>query len=200
MLLLKIAKLALRPLRRLVGVTILFLPLVIAARGYAALPQDDLINVRRIVPYVPTSLPLVEKMLELAKVGPEDIVYDLGSGDGRIVIMAAQKYGAQAVGFELNDELYQESTKRIVELKLEKQAKILKEDFFEADLRRATVVTLYLLTSVNEKLRPRFEAQLRPGTRLVSHDFQVPGWKVDQTVTAATDNGLSHTLYLYVRP
>ena len=200
MLLLKIAKLALWPLRRLVGVTILFLPLVIAARGYAVLPQDDLINVRRIVPYVPTPLPLVEKMLELAKVGPEDIVYDLGSGDGRIVIMAAQKYGAQAVGFELNDELYQESTKRIVELKLEKQAKILKEDFFEAGLRRATVVTLYLLTSVNEKLRPRFEAQLRPGTRLVSHDFQVPGWNADQTVTAATNNGLSHTLYLYVRP
>ncbi len=139
-------------------------------------------------------------MLELAKVAPEDVVYDLGSGDGRIVIMAAQKFGAQAVGVELDDELYKQSSARIKELGLDKRAKIIHGNLFEANFRPATVVTLYLLTSVNEKLRPYLEKQLSPGTRVVSHDFKMPGWSGEKMVDVTSQDGVSHTIYLYIRP
>lgn len=162
-----------------------------------ALPFNDL---EHLVPFVPTPLEVVEKMLELAQVAPDDVVYDLGSGDGRIVIMAAQKFGAQAVGVELDPKLYEQSSARIKELGLEQRAKILHENMFEVDFHRATVITLYLLTSVNEALRPKLEKHLRPGARVVSHDFQVPGWTAEKTVEVISHNGLSHTVYLYVRP
>jgi len=154
----------------------------------------------RIVPYVPTPQDIVEKMLDLAKVEPDDVVYDLGSGDGRIVITAVQKYGARAVGVELDPDLYKKSSDHIKELGLEARAQILHENMFEVSVRRATVVTLYLLTRVNEKLRPMLERQLRSGARIVSHDFQVPGWDPDKTVEVISRNGISHKLYLYVRP
>ncbi len=152
------------------------------------------------VPFVPTPLPVVERMLELAHVDRDDVVYDLGSGDGRIVIMATQKFGAQAVGVELDDELFKKSSARIAELGLEKRARILHANFFETDLRPATVVTLYLLTIVNERLRPILEKQLRPGARVVSHDFQISEWKLEKVEKVTSDNGISHTIYLYVRP
>jgi len=154
----------------------------------------------RMVPYVPTPQDVVEKMLDLAKVTPDDVVYDMGSGDGRIVITAAQKFGARAVGVELSPELYTQSTARIKELGLEGRAQILHENMFNVSIRRATVVTLYLLTAVNEKLRPMLEKQLHPGARIVSHDFQIPGWDPEQTVQVISRNGISHKLYLYVRP
>lgn len=154
----------------------------------------------RIVPYVPTPQDIVEKMLELANVQPDDVVYDLGSGDGRIVITAAQKFGARAVGVELDPDLYKQSSDRIKELGLEGQAQVLHENMFSVNVHRATVVTLYLLTAVNEKLRPMLEKQLRPGARIVSHDFQVPGWEPEKTIDVLSKNGISHKLYLYVRP
>ncbi len=162
--------------------------------------QTDRSDLERVVPYVPTPHKVVEKMLEFAQVGPNDVVYDLGSGDGRIVIMAAQKFGAQAVGVELNGDLYKQSSDRIAELGLQKRAKILHENMFDVSVRPATVVTLYLLTIVNEKLRPTLEKQLRPGTRVVSHDFKMPGWLEEKTVTVTSENGLPSTLYLYVLP
>lgn len=161
-------------------------------------PKDSYLE--RIVPFVPTPQDIVEKMLDLAKVTPEDVVYDLGSGDGRIVITAVQKFGARAVGVELNPDLYAQSTARIKELGLEGRAQILHENMFNLTYRRATVVTLYLLTAVNEKLRPLLEKQLRPGARIVSHDFQVPGWDPEQSVEVISKNGISHKLYLYIRP
>lgn len=154
----------------------------------------------KIVPFVPTPPEVVEKMLTMAQVDKLDTVYDLGSGDGRIVITAAQKFGARAVGVELDDELFKKSTERIAELGLEKRAKILKMNFFEVDLRPATVLTLYLLTSVNERLRPKMEKELRPGARVVSHDFQVPGWEPEKVETVNSENGISHTVYFYIRP
>jgi SAM-dependent methyltransferase len=154
----------------------------------------------RIVPFVPTPLEVVKRMLKLAKVERDDVVYDLGSGDGRIVIMAAQKFGAQAVGVELDDELFKKSSDRIAQLRLEKRARILHENMFETDLHHATVVTLYLLTSVNEQLRPRLEKQLRPGARVVSHDFLVQGWEPEKVEKVTSENGIEHTIYLYVRP
>jgi cyclopropane fatty-acyl-phospholipid synthase-like methyltransferase len=154
----------------------------------------------RQVPYVPTPQDIVDKMLELAKVTPEDVVYDLGSGDGRIVITAAQKYGAHAVGVEINPDLYRQSSDRIKELGLDDKAHIIFEDMFNVSVHRATVVTLYLLTSFNEKLRPKLERELRPGTRIVCHDFHIPGWDPDKVVDVVSKNGIPHKLYLYVRP
>lgn len=154
----------------------------------------------RLAPYVPSPMSVVEVMLKLARVDSYDRVYDLGSGDGRIVIMAAQKFGAEAVGVELDEKLASESSDRIAELGLQKRAKILHANMYEVDLRRATVVTLYLLTSVNERLKPIMEKSLRKGARVVCHDFKIPGWEPEKTVEVISDSGVSHTIYLYVRP
>ncbi len=181
------------------------LVLLLAAWGICAqgelspLPQFSS-NPNKIVPYVPTPPEVVEKMLELAKVDKNDTLYDLGSGDGRIVIMAAQKFGARAVGVELDPDLYKQSEDRIKQLGLDKRAEIMHEDFFNVNIRHATVVTLYLLTSVNERLKPLLEKQLRSGARVVSHDFQMPGWQAEKAEEVIDKNGLSHKLYLYVRP
>ena len=152
-----------------------------------------------VVPFVPTPTKVAQRMLELAKVTPSDVVYDLGSGDGRIVIMAAQKYGAHAVGVELDTKRYQESSARIQELGLASKAKILHGDMFKADIHPATVVTLYLLTSVNSDIRPMLERQLRPGTRVVSHDFMMSGWTAEKTEEITANDGSVHTVYLYIK-
>ena len=154
---------------------------------------------KRTAPYVPTPMDVVEKMLEVADVVPNDVVYDLGSGDGRIVIMAAQKFGARAVGVEINGDLYKKSSERIAALGLEKRARIIYENMFEVSVRPATVVTLYLLTAVNEELRPRLEKQLRPGTRVVCHDYTVPEWTATKTFEVTSPNGAKSTIYLYIR-
>jgi protein-L-isoaspartate O-methyltransferase len=153
-----------------------------------------------VVPYVPTPMKVAERMLELAKVTRNDVVYDLGSGDGRIVILAAQKFGAHAVGIELDPERYEKSSARIRELGLASRAKILHEDMFKANIHDATVVTLYLLTTVNEDIRPMLEKQLRPGTRVVSHDFPMIGWTPEKTEEIKVEDGSEHKIFLYVRP
>jgi len=163
-------------------------------------PSDSDKYLEHLVPFVATPLDVAQKMLELAKVQPDDVVYDLGSGDGRIVIMAAQKFGAHAVGVELNPELYEQSSQRIRELGLQDRAQILHENMFEINVRHATVVTLYLLTAVNERLRPMLERQLRSGARIVSHQFQVPGWQPAQTVEFTSHAGAPYKILLYVRP
>ena len=155
---------------------------------------------RRIAPYYPTPMFVVEKMLEVADVSPRDVVYDLGSGDGRIVIMAAQKFGARAVGIEINPTLWQESSDRIAKLGLEGRARILHEDMFKTSIRPATVVTLFLLTGVLDELRPQLERELRPGTRVVAQEFSVPGWEPQKVVRVKSEAGVSYTIYLYIRP
>jgi ubiquinone/menaquinone biosynthesis C-methylase UbiE len=175
------------------------LPVAASAAGQSGqgLYGTDLI---RQVPYVPTPQEIVVKMLDLAKVTPDDVVYDLGSGDGRIVITAAQKFGAHAVGVEINPDLYRQSSERIKELGLQDRARIIYEDMFHVSVHPATVVIMYLLTSFNEKLRPMLERELRPGTRIICHDFHVPGWTPDKVVEVMSNYGISHRLYLYVRP
>ncbi len=163
-------------------------------------PTDSGKYLEHIVPYVPTPMAVVQKMLEVAKVQPDDVVYDLGSGDGRIVIMAAQKFGAHAVGVELDSDLFEKSTDRIRKLGLQDRAQIVHENMFEVNVRHATVVMLYLLTSVNERLRPKLEHELRSGARVVSHDFQVPGWQPTETVEVTSENQVISKVYLYVRP
>jgi tRNA A58 N-methylase Trm61 len=152
------------------------------------------------VPYVPTPQDVVEKMLDLAKVTSDDVVYDMGSGDGRIVITAAQKYGAHSVGVEINADLYRQSRDRIKELGLDDRARVMCEDMFDVSLKRATVVTMYLLTSSNEKLRPKLERELHSGARVVCHDFHIPGWDPEQVVDVTSKNDIPHKIYLYVRP
>ena len=153
-----------------------------------------------VVPFVPTPMPVVERMLELAKVTPKDVVYDLGSGDGRIVILAAQKFGAHAVGVQLDPGLYHKSWARIEELGLASKAKLLYGNMFQADVHAATVVTLYLLPGVNEDIRPMLEKQLRPGTRVVSHDFRIASWDAVKSEHVTVESVAVHTIYLYIRP
>jgi len=126
-------------------------------------------------PWVPTSMSMVRKMLEMADVGAEDVVYDLGCGDGRLVIAAARHYGARAVGFEIDPLRYLWCKLLILMLGLGDRVRIVFGDFFKADLGGADVVACYLLQSTNEKLQAKLEAELRPGTRVVSNTFTFPG-------------------------
>jgi cyclopropane fatty-acyl-phospholipid synthase-like methyltransferase len=134
--------------------------------------------------YVPTPQPVVDAMLELAQVKRGDVVYDLGSGDGRIVITAAKKYGASGVGFEIDPALVKQARDNAVAAGVAGRVRFVRQDLFTADLSRASVVTLYLLQSINERLRPKLVRQLKPGARIVSHVFNMgPEWPPEQTVT-----------------
>jgi SAM-dependent methyltransferase len=134
------------------------------------------------VPFVPTPQVVVDEMLRLAAVGPKDVVYDLGSGDGRIVISAASKFGARAVGVELNEHLIYQSEESARQANVESRVKFLQQDFFKTDFSEASVVTLYLLPAVMKRLRERM-LQLKPGTRLVAHDFDFEDWRPDVKTT-----------------
>lgn len=134
--------------------------------------------------YVPTPQPVVEAMLDLAQVKATDVVYDLGSGDGRIVITAAKKYGAQGVGIEMDPALVKKARENAAAAGVANRVRFVTQDLFTADLSRATVVTLYLLQSINERLRPKLVRQLKPGTRVVSHVFNMgPEWPPEKTIT-----------------
>lgn len=190
-------------LRRMLAAAVggvLFTCLSAGARAQQAPPPTAEDQKDRLAPFVPTPQNVVEAMLKLANVDKYDRVYDLGSGDGRIVIAAAQKFNAEAVGVELDNDLYKQSSARIKELGLQKRAKILHANMYHVSLRMATVVTLYLLTSVNERLKPILERDLRPGARVVTHDFLIPGWTSEKSEMVFDDLGVSHMLYLYVRP
>lgn len=155
------------------------------------------------VPYVPTTEPAVEAMLDLARVTKNDVVYDLGCGDGRIVITAAKKFGARGVGIDINPERIAEARANAKKAGVEHLVRFIEQDLFEADIREASVVTLFLLSSVNLKLRPKLLAELRPGARVVSNTFDMGDWKPDKEFTL-DDNGedsyLSHKFYLWIIP
>lgn len=131
---------------------------------------------RQLAPYEPSPMEVVERMLQLADVGKDDVVYDLGSGDGRIVITAAKEYGARAVGFEIDPELVALSRANVRKAGVEQLVEIREQDIMTVDFSEATVVTLYLLPESNLKLRPRLQSQLRPGARIVSNDFDMDDW------------------------
>ena len=135
------------------------------------------------VPYVPTPYVVVEEMLRLANVGPADFVMDLGSGDGRILIAAAQKFGARGVGVDLDPERILESVYNAQVAGVSERVAFLRQDLFKFDIAEANVVTMYLLPSVNLKLRARLLRDLKPGTRIVSHDFDLEDWRPDQKST-----------------
>ena len=137
------------------------------------------------VVYVPTPAEAVDAMLKVAKVGKDDVVYDLGSGDGRIPIMAVQKYNAaRAIGIDINPDRIKEAEANHKAAGVGDRVRFLNEDLFQADISEATVVTLYLLPSLNLKLLPKLLSELKPGTRIVSHAFDMGNWKPQQTVKA----------------
>ena len=133
--------------------------------------------------WVPTPPAVVDAMLKLAEVKPSDVVYDLGCGDGIIVTTAAQKYGAKAVGIDIDPQRVKEATERAQKMGVSDKVKIVQGDLFEADIKDATVVTLYLLQSLNEKLMPKLKKELKPGTRVVSQTFSMgDSWPPEKTI------------------
>ena len=154
-----------------------------------------------LAPYVTTPVEVVEKMLEMAQVDQGDIVYDLGCGDGRIVIAAAEKYGARGVGIDIDPLRIEESRRNAVESEVEDLVKFYVQDATKVDISEATVITLYLLPESNELLRPKFEKELKPGAFVVSHNYSIPGWSDREAGYAAveTPDGQQHTIFLYKR-
>ncbi len=153
----------------------------------------------KLAPYYPTPETIVERMLDLGQLKAGETMFDLGSGDGRIVIMAARRYRAIARGVELDADLVASSTAKIQQLGLGKMAAIIYGDILKQDYSSADLLTVYLLPDSNLKLRPILDAQLKKGTRIVAHDFPVGGWVPVKEVTIADDGeGRSHTLYLYI--
>jgi SAM-dependent methyltransferase len=151
----------------------------------------------KIVPYVPTPQEVVEQMLDLAQVKKGDVVYDLGSGDGRIVVTAAKKYGVKAVGFEIDPQRIKESHENIKKAGVENLVEIRQQDIRTVDLSPATVLTMYLLPEVNLMIRPNIWKQMKPGSRIVSHDFDMGDWKPLKTENIKDGSSWDHTLYLW---
>jgi SAM-dependent methyltransferase len=147
------------------------------------------------VPYVPTRQNIVEAMLSLAKVKKDDVVYDLGCGDGRIVITAAKLYGASGVGIDIDPQWIRQANENAKIENVAEKVKFIEGDLFKQDFSKATVVTLFLLPEINEKLRPILLKQLKPGTRIVSHRFPIGKWKPEQAIRVD-----SAMLYLWTVP
>lgn len=150
-------------------------------------------------PYVRTPQPVVETMLDVAGVTAADVVYDLGSGDGRIVITAARKYGARGVGYELDPARLAEARANARAAGVAGRVRFERRDIYTADLHEATVVTMYLLPEVNLRLKPRLRGELRPGTRIVSHAFDLGDWAPDRVVDVRGDDGM-YRVYFWVVP
>jgi len=154
-----------------------------------------------LAPWVPTPQPVVDRMLELAAVTSRDVLYDIGCGDGRIVITAARRYGARGVGIDIDKAMIEESERNARAAGVERQVKFIGMDATKADISEATVVSLYLLPESNALMRPILESQLRPKSRVVCHNYAIPGWESKQvmTETVEDENGDKHYIYLYIR-
>jgi hypothetical protein len=181
--------------------TVLLLAALLALAVVAAVPGQQQ-GVEKLAPYYPTPESVVQKMLELGGLRAGEWHYDLGSGDGRVVIMAAQKFRAHSVGYEIDDDLYNRSMARIKDLDLQKLANIVKGDLMKADFSKPDLMTVYLLPSSNDKIQPLLEKDMKKGSRVVSHDFEFRGWKAEQVLTVEDNeegDSRTHTLYLYKR-
>jgi ubiquinone/menaquinone biosynthesis C-methylase UbiE len=153
-------------------------------------PADNL------APYIPSPQIVVDRMLELARIRPGETLYDLGSGDGRILITAAQKFKAKAVGIEMSPDLCKSTMAKVERLGLQDLVKVMQANLLKVDLSPANVVTIYLLTSSNSRLKPNLERYLKPGARVVSNDFEIRGWRPREVVNLRVE-GMEHNIYLY---
>jgi SAM-dependent methyltransferase len=152
------------------------------------------------VVYVGTPYDVVSAMLNLARVKKSDVVYDLGCGDGRMIVLAAKKYGCRGIGYDLDPERVSASLKNVRDNQVERLVKIVRADLFTLDFSDADVLSLYLLPEINVKLIPQFE-KLKPGSRLVFHDYGLEGIKADRTLhVVSNEDNIGHTLYLYTIP
>jgi predicted RNA methylase len=172
------------------------MPIAVALVAALVSAQDPS---KSLAPWVPTPQEIVDRLLEAGEVKAGEVVYDLGAGDGRVLIAAAKKYKAKAVGVELSPKLVDAANRRIKEEGLEDRCTVIQGDLREVDLSSADVVVLYLLTSSNELLRPSLEKTLKPGARVVSHDFEVRGWNPVRVVMAQA-HGRVHRIYVYKMP
>ena len=151
------------------------------------------------VPYVPTHSDVVAEMLSMAAVGPNDVLYDLGSGDGRIVIAAAKAFGTRGIGYDIDPERVREANANARRAGVTDKVRFVQGDIFEADIKDATVVTLYLLPDVNLKLRPKLLSELRPGTRVVSHNYDMGDWVPEKSKKMEV-GGSEHFVYFWTVP
>jgi cyclopropane fatty-acyl-phospholipid synthase-like methyltransferase len=149
------------------------------------------------VPFVPTPPEIVDRMLEMAQVKTGDVIYDLGSGDGRIIIQAAKRYGVKGVGIEIDAELVEKAKNNAFKEKVDQLVEFRVQDALTVDVSQATVVTLYMLPEFNAKLRPIFDRELKPGSRVVSHDFPIQGWVPDKVERVKGDFLHDHTILLF---
>jgi SAM-dependent methyltransferase len=158
--------------------------LALLLSGVTTMAQEPLkpLEKKPEVPYMPTHEKVVAEMLKVAKVGKDDILYDLGSGDGRIVITAAKEFGARGVGVDIDPALVREARENAVKAGVADKVKFIQQDLFETDIREATVVTLYLWPEINLRLRPKLLSDLKPGTRVVSHNHDMGDWKPQKTI------------------
>lgn len=174
---------------------LLYLMVCFLGAGYAfAQAQPAQVRTPDVV-YVPTPPEVVAEMLKVAKVTKDDVVYDLGSGDGRIVIAAAKERGARGVGIDIDPQRIKEAEANAKQAGVSDKVKFLQKDLFETDISEATVVTLYLLPNLNLRLRPKLFKELKPGTRIVSHSFDMGDWKPDQTIDVE-----GRSVYFWVIP
>lgn len=153
-----------------------------------------------IAPYVVAPEHAVDRMLSMARLKPGERLYDLGCGNGRILIAAVKQYRVKAVGIEISESLARSAAEQVKKQGLQDEIKVVHGDFMQQDLSSANVVTLYLATTANDMLRPNLERFLRPNTRVVSYDYPIPGWKAIETKEASGKHGTSHTIYLYQVP
>ena len=152
----------------------------------------------KLAPYVASPSRVVDLMLEMARIKPGETVYDLGSGDGRILIAAAERFKAKAIGIEISPSLVAAANEEIQRAGVADRVKVIQGDVLQTDLSGADVVTLYFDTDANAKLRPQLEKYLKPGARIISHDHEIPGWKAARI--EKTEERRSHTIYLYEIP
>lgn len=173
----------------------LFLGIVAVGTLTVALAQEPEQKKKLDVPYVPTPQSVVDAMLKLAAVTKNDVVYDLGCGDGRIVITAAKSHGARGIGIDIDPERIKEANANAQKAGVSDRVKFVEQDLFQTDFKEASVVTLYLLPDINLKLRPKLQSELKPGTRIVSHAFDMGDWQPEKT-----ENVEGRTIYLWTIP
>jgi SAM-dependent methyltransferase len=185
-------------MNRRLSLSVALVAVLTALTGGLLVPAGTETLRQSLAPYVPTPQDVVDRMLALAGVTAVDVVYDLGCGDGRIVITAAKKYGARGVGVDIDPHRIRESVANAKEAGVEKLVRFELQDAMKVDVSPATVVTLYLLSSSNLKLRPILTKQLRPGARIASHAFSMgPEWPADKTEEFTSSDGIPRTLFLW---